>query len=61
VAPKLLFIETKWASLISYGLTVQTLTDFLPLEVTLDVKTVSRYTVGLYRGVSGRLGPFTHP
>jgi hypothetical protein len=33
VAPELLFMETKWASLISYGLTVGALTDFLPLEV----------------------------
>jgi hypothetical protein len=40
VAPELLFMETKWASLVSYGLTVDALTDFLPLEVTLDVKTV---------------------
>src|ERR671925_1622660 len=40
VAPELLFMETKWASLVSYGLTVEALTDFLPLDVTLDVKTV---------------------
>ena len=39
VAPELLFIETKWASLVSYGLTVRALTDFLPLEVALDIKT----------------------
>ena len=32
-------METKWSSLVSYGLTVEALTDFLPLEVTLDVKT----------------------
>jgi hypothetical protein len=40
VASELLFIETKGASWVLYGLTVQALTDFLPLEVTLDVKTV---------------------
>ena len=39
-APALLCMETKWASLVSYGLTVDALTDFLPLEVTRDVKTV---------------------
>jgi hypothetical protein len=33
-------METKWLSLVSYGLTVDALTDFLPLDVTLDVKTV---------------------
>ena len=30
-------MKTKWASLVSYGLTVDALTDFLPLEVTLKV------------------------
>src|SRR5215813_246506 len=39
-APELLFMEPKWSSLVSYGLTVEALTDFLPLDVTLDVKTV---------------------
>jgi len=46
-APELLFMETKWASLVSYGLTVEALTDFLPLDVTLA-------------GVSGEL-PFRSP
>jgi hypothetical protein len=41
----LLFIETKWASLASSGLTVQALTDFLPLGVTLDIKTVRHDTL----------------
>jgi hypothetical protein len=45
VAPELLFMETKWASLVSYGMTVNALTDFLPLDVTLDVKTVRRLAV----------------
>jgi len=40
-APELLFMETKWAALVSYGLTVDALTDFLPLEITLDVKKMS--------------------
>ena len=39
-APELLFMETKWASLVSYGLTVQALRDFLPVEDTLSVSTV---------------------
>ena len=39
-APELLFMETKWASLVSYGLTVQALTDFLPIDETLSVSTV---------------------
>ncbi len=40
VAPELLFMETKWSSMVSYGMTVDALNDFLPLDVTLDVKTV---------------------
>ena len=45
VAPELLFMETKWASLVSYGMTVDALTDFLPLDVALDVKTVRHDTL----------------
>jgi hypothetical protein len=33
-------MEAKWSSLVSYGMSLEALTDFLPLEVTLDVKTV---------------------
>lgn len=39
-APELLFMETKWASLVSYGMTVEALKDFLPVDAKLDVKTV---------------------
>jgi hypothetical protein len=39
-APELLFLETKWTSLVSYGLTVQALTDFLPVEASRSVSTV---------------------
>lgn len=41
-APELLFIETQWASLVSYGLTVQALKDFLPVDASLSVSTVTR-------------------
>src|SRR5215831_18026342 len=40
VAPELLYMEAKWSSLVSYGMSLEALKDFLPLEVTLDVKTV---------------------
>jgi hypothetical protein len=56
VAPELLLIETKWASLVSYGLTVQALTDFLPLEVTLDVKTVRHDTLKVAERCEAELG-----
>ena len=56
VAPELLFMETKWASLVSYGLTVDALTDFLPLEVTLDVKTVRYDTLKVAERCEAELG-----
>src|SRR4029453_5616437 len=40
VAPELLFMETKWASLVSYGLTAQALKDFLPVDATLHATTI---------------------
>ena len=35
VAPELLYMEAKWSSLVSYGMSLDALKDFLPLEVTL--------------------------
>src|SRR2546430_13115082 len=40
VAPELLYMESKWSSLVSYGMRLEALQDFLPLALTLDVKTV---------------------
>ena len=56
VAPELLFMETKWSSLVSYGMTVDALTDFLPLEVTLDVKTVRHDTLKVAERCEAALG-----
>jgi hypothetical protein len=47
VAPELLFMETKWASLVSYGLTVQALKDFLPMDATLNATTVQNHTLAV--------------
>jgi hypothetical protein len=55
-APELLFLETKWASLVSYGLTVEALTDFLPLDVTLDVKTVRHDALKVAERCEAELG-----
>src|SRR5712691_11370184 len=43
--PELLFIETKWASLISYGLTARVLKEFLPVDETLSATTVHNHTL----------------
>ena len=56
VAPELLLMETKWASPVSYGLTVDALTDFLPIEVTLDVKTVRHDTLKVAERCEAELG-----
>jgi hypothetical protein len=56
VAPELLFMETKWSSLVSYGMTVDALTDFLPLDVTLDVKTVRHDTLKVAERCEAELG-----
>jgi hypothetical protein len=56
VAPELLFMETKWSSLVSYGMTVEALTDFLPLDVTLDVKTVRHDTLKVAERCEAELG-----
>jgi len=49
-------METKWSSLVSYGMTVEALTDFLPLEVTLDVKTVRHDTLKVAELCEAELG-----
>lgn len=40
-------METKWASLISYGLTVRVLKDFLPLDETLNATTIHNHTLAV--------------
>jgi len=38
-------METKWASLVSYGLTAQVLKDFLPVDATLNAMTIQHHTL----------------
>jgi len=40
-------METKWASLISYGMTARVLKDFLPLDETLNATTVQNHTLAV--------------
>src|SRR5215468_10635163 len=56
VAPELLYMEAKWSSLISYGMSLDALKDFLPLEVTLDVKTVRYDTLKVAKRLEAELG-----
>jgi len=43
VAPEMLWLETKWASLVSYGATVDLLKDVLPIDKRLNAETVRRH------------------
>jgi hypothetical protein len=43
IAPELLYLETRWASLVSYGMTVDLLKDVLPIGSTADASTVRRH------------------
>jgi hypothetical protein len=56
VAPELLYMESKWFSLISYGLSLNALQDFLPIDLSLDVKTVRYDTLKVARRLEAELG-----
>ena len=56
VAPELLYMEAKWSSLVSYGLSLDALQDFLPLDLTLDVKTVRHDTLKVAKRLEAELG-----
>jgi hypothetical protein len=43
VAPELLYLETRWASLMSYGMTADLLRDVLPIGSTADASTIRRH------------------
>src|SRR5216684_7065821 len=49
-------MEAKWSSLVSYGMSLDALQDFLPLEVTLDVKTVRYDTLKVAKRLEAELG-----
>src|ERR671936_766285 len=55
VAPELLYMEAKWSSLVSYGMSLDALQDFLPLDLTLDVKTVRYDTLKVARRLEAEL------
>jgi hypothetical protein len=54
--PELLLMETKWASLISYGMTARVLKDFLPVDETLNATTVQNHTLGVAQRCEAELG-----
>jgi hypothetical protein len=56
VAPELLYMEAKWSSLVSYSMSMDALKDFLPLDATLDVKTVRYDTLKVAKRLEAELG-----
>src|SRR5262249_57496253 len=56
VTPELLYMEAKWSSLVSYGLSLDALQDFLPIDLSLDVKTVRYDTLKVAKRLEAELG-----
>jgi len=56
VAPEFLYMEAKWSSLVSYGMSLEALQDFLPLDLSLDVKTVRYDTLKVAKRLEAELG-----
>jgi len=55
VAPELLSMEAKWSSLVSYGLSLDALKDFLPIDLSLGVKTVPYDTLKVAKRLEAEL------
>ena len=49
-------MEAQWSSLASYGMSLDALQDFLPLALTLDVKTVRYDTLKVAKRLEAELG-----
>ena len=54
--PELLYLETKWASLASYGMTVKLLEDVLPLDEPLHDVTIRNHVLKLAERLEETLG-----
>lgn len=55
-APERLYLESKFASLMSYGLTVKLLADVLPMESELNAVTVRNHVHQVAQRLEGELG-----
>lgn len=51
-----LYLETKWSSLISYGMTAKMLKDVLPIDEKLSAATVRNHTLSIARRSEETLG-----
>jgi len=55
-APELRFMEAKWASLVSYGMTAKALQDFLPVDDAMNASTVRNHTLAVAQRCEAKLG-----
>jgi hypothetical protein len=56
VTPELLFLETKWAALVSYGVTAQLLHDVLPIDDALTPCTIREHVFTVAERLEQQLG-----
>jgi hypothetical protein len=54
--PELLYLETKWASLVSYGMTVELIHDVLPIDEPLQTVTIRNHVLTLAERLEDALG-----
>jgi hypothetical protein len=54
--PELLFLETQWAALVSYGLTIKLLQDVLPFDEPLQAVTIRNHVLRLAEQLEDALG-----
>ncbi len=55
-APELLYLETKWASLVSYGMTIELLQDVLPIGATTNAETIRNHLHKMASRAEAELG-----
>src|SRR6516225_1213385 len=54
--PELLFLETKWASLMSYGMTTELLQEVLPMDSPLHASTIREHVCSVAQRLENELG-----
>lgn len=55
-SPELLYLQTKWSSLISYGMTAEMLKDVLPVDEKMNAATVRNHALEIARHFEEALG-----
>jgi hypothetical protein len=56
VSPELLFLETKWASLMSYGMTSKLLREVLPIDDPVNTFTIRQHVADVAEALGAGIG-----